>query len=92
MRMIVRYIFMDSQGRKIYGLVYPAGFGWDSYGSYSGISGDVRETWKERKYRWPIKLLLGFICFNIWVYLFGVVFQRRYGACITGGMEASKEK
>lgn len=51
------------------------------------------ETFKEdRKYRWPVKYLLVFTYFNVWVYLFGVVFRRRYGTCIERQVEVDKNK
>ena len=37
---------------------------------------------QERRYRWSLKTLLGFVHLNIWIYLFGVVFRRRYGTSI----------
>ena len=50
------------------------------------------ETYKEeRTYRWPVKMLLGFIHLNFWIYLFGVVFRRRYGTCIDGQVEVDRK-
>ena len=44
---------------------------------------EMCKTFQEgKKPRWPIKLLLGFIYFNFWVYLFSVIFCRQYGTCI----------
>lgn len=47
---------------------------------------------EERRYRWSLKLLLGFITINFWIYLFGVVFSRRYGTCIDRRVEVDKNK
>ena len=54
---------------------------------------EMCETFKEEKrYRWPMKLLLGFAYFNVWVYLFSTVFGRRYGTCIYRRVEVDKDK
>ena len=54
---------------------------------------EMCETYKEeKKYSWPLKMLLGFAYFNFWVYLFSAVFHRRYGTCIDRRVEADKDK
>ena len=54
---------------------------------------EMRETYdEERKWRWSLKLLLGFAFLNFWVYLFSAVFRRRYGTCIDSRVEADKDK
>lgn len=47
---------------------------------------------EERRYRWPVKLLLGFIYFNFWVYLFSLLFRRRYGTCIDRRIKVNKNE
>ena len=54
---------------------------------------EMCETFQEeRKYRWPVKLLLGFTYYNIWVYLFSAAFRGRYGSCIEKRIEIDKNK
>ncbi|KAF2234993.1 PLC-like phosphodiesterase [Viridothelium virens] len=31
------------------------------------------------RYGWPMKMLLQFMYFNVWVWVFGIIFSRRYG-------------
>ena len=47
---------------------------------------------EERKYPWPLKLLLGFTYINIWLYLFSVVFRKRYGTCVEKETKTDKTK
>lgn len=55
---------------------------------------EMCKTFKEeRRCRWPVTLLLAFTYYNVWVYLFDVVFRRRSGSCIIGrGVEVDKDK
>ena len=54
---------------------------------------EMCETFEnERRYRWPVKMLLGFAYFNVWVYLFSAVFRRHYGTCIHKQVESDKHK
>ena len=52
---------------------------------------EMCESYNEkRRYRWSLKTMFGFVYLNIWIYLFGVVFRKRYGASIT--RQANVEK
>ena len=54
---------------------------------------EMCETYGEgRRYYWSMNVLLGFIRLNFWIYLFGLVFRRRYGTCIARRDEADKTK
>lgn len=54
---------------------------------------EMCETHKEdRRYRWSINVLFGFIKLNFWIYLFGVAFRRRHGTCIDRPPEVDKNK
>jgi phosphatidylglycerol phospholipase C len=54
---------------------------------------EVCETFnEERKSRWLSDMFLGFTSFNIWVFLFGIIFLRKYGTCIDTSVEVKKNK
>ena len=54
---------------------------------------EMCETYGEkRRYYWSLNVLLGLVKLNFWIYLFGVVFRRRYGTCIDGRDEVDKTK
>ena len=47
---------------------------------------------EERKYRWSMNVLLGYIILNFWIYLFGVAFRQRHGTCIDRQSAIDKDK
>ena len=47
---------------------------------------------EDKRYRWSMNVLLGFIYLNFWIPLFGVAFRQRHGTCIDRGSEVDKEK
>lgn len=46
----------------------------------------------QRKPRWTLKMVLGFLYFNFWIYLFGTVFLRRYGTSLERRAGKDKDK
>ncbi|KAI9658281.1 MAG: hypothetical protein M1821_002414, partial [Bathelium mastoideum] len=42
------------------------------------------------KYSWSMKTLLGYLYFNFYLYLFGLILSRRYSSCIDTTSEAKK--
>lgn len=54
---------------------------------------EMCETYKEeRRYRWSMNVLLGYIKLNFWIYLFGLAFRRRHGTCIDRQSAVDKDK
>ena len=54
---------------------------------------EMCETYRdEKRYYWSMNALLGLIRINFWIYLFGLIYRRRYGTCIERRGEADKAK
>ena len=47
---------------------------------------------EERRYRWTAKVVIGRIIFNFWLYVFVLLFRRRYGTCIDKQTKIDKNK
>lgn len=47
---------------------------------------------EEKRYRWTAKVVIGRIIFNFWLYVFILIFRRRYGTCIEEQTKVDKNK
>ena len=57
-----------------------------------GILGLCESFEGDSKQPWPIKTVLIYVCFNFWVYLFGLIFRRRYGTYLDNTVREKKDQ